>query len=161
MATAQALIRALAESDRLDVLAHVNSSIWEIIDGGPQIRPHQGETVVHRPGAELVAVNPQPLPPMEIGRRYMLMLARDLVLGSGEDAPRRLMDVIDDWCPTGWPRRIPRPKGFTPEQLASQSLLGGAVVAFALAVHYPDGDETGALFGEAGDKMVEAALGGA
>lgn len=90
---------------------------------------------------ESVALNPQPLPP-----RWMLA-ASDLagyiagaVLESelrGEGEPGWVAEVVDDWCGTGWPRRLPIPlpgprgEGPQPEPWDVAAAQVTAAVAFA------------------------------
>ena len=59
MANATELVRALAHGIRLQFLALVNPRVWEVVGGGPLgLSP-----------AVIAALNPQPLPPHELGRQ--------------------------------------------------------------------------------------------
>lgn len=82
----------------------------------------EGEDAIHPHGpvlrtrGELVALNPQPLPPREV--RAAIDLAKHLSHAaleaelSGERSARAeafLVEMIDDWCGVPWPRKWPWP----------------------------------------------------
>jgi hypothetical protein len=100
MATAQDLVRALAHGGRLEMLAHLDPRIWEVVGGGPL-----GHSHAQRVATEL---NPQPLPPVTAGQQMLWGLARSIIVQGGRElgeAQQIFMTEIDDWCGTGWPRR--------------------------------------------------------
>lgn len=162
MPSASELIKALAHaritsphSDRLEFLAHVDDGIWELVGGGPQGLRHRGD---------LVALNPQPLPPIEAGRLLLQVMARGIIVIGGRDADAReaFLADIEDWCGTGWPRHWPRPPQPAPypdphDHVQPSELLGGALAAAELAASYPEG-ELQDLFAEAADQLTDAAL---
>lgn len=162
MATASDLIRAIAHgraslsgSDRLELLALFDDRIWELVGGGPQ---GLSARFAH------VALNPQPLPPVDAGRLLLTVMARGIIVVGGRDesAHRAFLEDIDDWCGTGWPRRWPKPQpGPFPDprqELDPSVLLGGALAAAELAARYPAG-ELQDLFGRAAEQLTEVALG--
>ena len=53
--------------DRLEVLAHLDDRIWELVGGGPQGLRRRGD---------LVSLNPQPLLPVDAGRLLLQAMAR-------------------------------------------------------------------------------------
>lgn len=107
------------ESDTfLRFLALRDQYIWEIVGGGPLGRFGQ------------VALNPQPLPPKEIGAALVSVLAERAAIGGSFT---KFAEDIDDWCGTGWPHHIPKPHGDGPDPLPWQVFLGAAIAALELA----------------------------
>ena len=131
----------LYESDSfLRFLALRNPYIWEVVGGGPLGRFTQ------------VALNPQPLPPQEIGAALVSVLAERAAVGGSFST---FAEDIDNWCGTGWPHHIPRPKGGGSEPSPWQVFLGGAVAAIELA-HGLDGKDAEQV-GAAAQKLFEQA----
>lgn len=131
----------LYESDSfLRFLALRNPYIWEVVGGGPLGRFGH------------VALNPQPLPPREIGAALVSVLAERAAVG-GSFA--KFAEDIDNWCGTGWPHHIPQPKGGGPDPLPWQVFLGAAVAAIELA-HGLDGTDAEQV-GAAAQKLFEQA----
>ena len=162
MANATELFRALASGNRLEFFAHLNPKVWEVVGGGP-LGLHTAATA---------ALNPQPLPPVDIGQRRrtpvsstaigygQLALMALTAIGQGEGGSRTFLADIDDWCGTGWPRRWPwpPPKGNGGEDLVSLQ-LGAGIAAAHLAAGYEDG-ELRETFESAANRLFDAALGG-
>lgn len=160
MVDATALFRALAHGDRLEFLAHLNSRLWEVVGGGP-LGLHLGG---------IAALNPQPLPPVDIGQRRgvsatavgygQLATMAVAAIGQGERGAETFLADIEDWCGTGWPRRWPwpPPKGVDRDDLVSLQ-LGAGVAAAQIAAGYEAGTmrET---FENAANQLFDAALGG-
>ena len=75
-------------------------------------------------------------------------------IGSPEGFGRALLDDIDDWCGTGWPRRWPKGwpvNGPVPgPRETSQMLLGGLLAAAEISAHFDDPEIVAVL-----DKTVE------
>jgi hypothetical protein len=131
----------LYESDSfLRFLALRNPYIWEVVGGGPLGRLGQ------------VALNPQPLPPQEIGAALVSVLAERAAVGGSFS---RFAEDIDNWCGTGWPHHIPQPKGGGPDPLPWQVFLGASVAATELA-HGLDGKDAEQV-GAAAQKLFEQA----
>lgn len=131
----------LYESDSfLRFLALRNPYIWEVVGGGPLGRFGQ------------VALNPQPLPPREIGAALVSVLAERAAVGGSFS---KFAEDIDNWCGTGWPHHIPQPKGGGPDPLPWQVFLGAAVAAIELA-HGLDGKDAEQV-GAAAHKLLEQA----
>lgn len=103
---------------RLRFLARHNPYVWEVVGGGP---------LGHH---EWAALNPQPLPPIDVGAVLVSILAERASI-SGNFA--QFADEVDFWCATGWPRHIPKPKGAGPDPLPWQVFLGAAVASVELA----------------------------
>ncbi|KGN37521.1 hypothetical protein N803_14270 [Knoellia subterranea KCTC 19937] len=132
--------------------------MWELVGGGPQGLRHRHDHV---------ALNPQPLPPVETGRLLLQVMAHGIIVVGGRDehAQAAFFEDIDDWCGTGWPKRWPRPPQPWPWQVVDprqrgvtpSTLLGGAMAAAELAASYPEG-ELQDLFAKAADQLTEAAL---
>lgn len=142
--------------DRLEVLAHLDDRIWELVGGGPQGLRRRGD---------LVSLNPQPLPPVDAGRLLLQAMARGIIIIAGRDDAAReaFFADLDDWCGTGWPKHWPRPPQPGPypdprEDLSREALLGGALAAAEIAVAYPEG-EMQDLFAKAADQLTAAAFG--
>ncbi|GGB78491.1 hypothetical protein N798_16860 [Knoellia flava TL1] len=162
MATATDLVRAIASAritsphrDRLEFLALLDDRVWEVVGGGP---------LGLRSRADLVALNPQPLPPVDSGRLLLQLMARGIIVVGGRDPGAReaFLAEIDDWCGTGWPKNWPRPPQPGPDPdlrrgVVPSALLGGALAAAEIAASYPEG-ELQDLFAKAADQLTEAAL---
>ncbi|WP_454296451.1 hypothetical protein [Salana multivorans] len=109
---------------------------------------------------DLVALNPQPIPPgeLEIGASLVTEVVRSAIASAGTDgqegAAKFLSYEIDDWCGTGWPHKWPKPKPKLDDRLV---LLGGALAAAELAAGF-EGAMAEAL-GTAIDQLVNTALG--
>lgn len=112
---------------------------------------------------DAVALNPQPLPPVEaeVGAdlmRGVLYGAIIVVGGRGASPGAALLEEIDDWCGTGWPRRWPRPKpprGWDDGQV----LAAAAVTAAGLAAQYDHDPEMQEALGAAAERLMDAAAG--
>lgn len=129
------------ESDSfLRFLALRNPYIWEVVGGGPMGRFGQ------------VALNPQPLPPREVGAALVSVLAERAAVGGSFS---KFAEDIDNWCGTGWPHHIPQPKGGEPDPSPWQVFLGAAVAATELA-HGLDGKDAEQV-GAAAQKLFEQA----
>jgi hypothetical protein len=124
----------------LRFLALRNPYIWEVVGGGPLGRFEQ------------VALNPQPLPPKEIGATLVSVLAERAAVGGSFS---RFEEDVDDWCGTGWPHHIPRPRDGGPDPVPWQVFLGAAVAAIELA-HGLDGKDAEHV-GAAAQKLFEQA----
>ena len=124
----------------LRFLALRNQYVWEVVGGGPLGR--FGE----------VALNPQPLPPHEVGAALVSVLAERAAVGGTFS---RFAEDIDDWCGTGWPHHIPKPKSGGPDPLPWQVFLGAAVAATELA-HGLEGKDAEQV-GGAAQKLFEQA----
>lgn len=133
-------MRASQSDALLQFLAMRNPYIWEVIGGGP----------LGQYGA--VALNPQPLPPGEVGTVLVSVLAERAVLGGGYGS---FMEDIDDWCGTGWPHFVPKPKGGGPDPSPWQVFLGAAVAATVLA-HGLDGKDAEQVSAGAGKLFQQA-----
>jgi len=161
MASIQDLVRALAKADRLEFLAHLDDSVWEVVGGGPLGR--YAVSAASRLGDE-VALNPQPLPPAEAGRLAMIGLTRGIIVigGRGDNPVERFLEIVDDWCGTGWPKHWPwpwpDPDPDPQPDWQTGVMLGAGLTAARLALHYPEGDLRSALE-KASQQLLETALG--
>lgn len=165
MATASDFIRAIATARiasphdaRLELLAHLDDRLYELVGGGPQ-----GLRLTR---ATMAPLNPQPLPPVDAGRLLLQVMARGIIIVGGRDdgAREAFLADIEDWCGTGWPKHWPRPPQPGPDpdprgHVTPSTLLGGALAAAELAASYPEGDLQD-LFAKAADQLTEAALPG-
>ncbi|MFC7490439.1 MULTISPECIES: hypothetical protein [unclassified Knoellia] len=162
MPTAHDAVRVIARarisssSDRLEYLAHFDDRIWELAGGGPRGL---------RDRISPVALNPQPLPPVDAGRLLLQVMARGIIVIGGRDGDAReaFMADIEDWCGTGWPRRWPQPSppardAHLREQAIPETLLGGALAAAELSASYREG-EMQDFFAKVADQLTDAALG--
>jgi hypothetical protein len=94
---------------------------------------------------------------MELMQRIALAaIARGRGLGDG------LLEEIDDWCGTGWPKWWPKPwpqPGPPPDPWRrSEVFLGGMLAAADLAARYDD-PEAVAVLDKAADMLADAAVG--
>jgi hypothetical protein len=90
----------------LKIIAAIRPEAWDaIIPHGPAIRVR----------ADLVSLNPQPLPPVDAFAVSAAMMAHDLVRIAveaevrGESSAGFVTELVDDWCGTPWPRKWPWP----------------------------------------------------
>ena len=142
-------------------LAKINAippQAWDAII--PRGRVH--ERLLDRVG-EMVSLNPQPLPPHEsvIGARLVQSLtSAAIIIVSGRQpcgAAAGLLEEIDDWCGTGWPRRWPRPR---PPKGWDEGMVfaGGALAAAQLADQYDHVPEMQEALGAAASRLADRAV---
>ncbi len=109
---------------------------------------------------EEVELNPQPLPPREaaIGARMLesLLWSSIIIVGGRDGGGRSLLDEIDDWCGTGWPKKWPKPKP-RHDWDESQLFVGAALAAAALAEQYDHDPEMQETLGAAAERLLERA----
>jgi len=91
----------------LRVIAAIPPEAWDaIIPHGPVLRSR----------ADLVSLNPQPLPPKDPFTVSAANMAQELVRIAvesevqGKSAVGFVKEFIDDWCGTPWPRKWPSPR---------------------------------------------------
>jgi len=91
------------DSKFFSYLANRHPQLWEIFKGGPL-----GLSTTHGPSA--AELNPQPLPPHPAFQLGATLAAEFLQVAWTADRlgleTKRLMDDLDDWCPT--PPRLPK-----------------------------------------------------
>ena len=170
MPSASDLISAIARGQvtvtsrsRLEFLASINDQVWEVVGGGPQgLRSYRR--------GDYASLNPQPLPPHELGGALLSLMARGIIIVGGRESAAQdaFLQDIEDWCGTYWPRHWPwigpgpcPPPGpdFEPRgDFHRSSLIGGALAAAELAARYPAG-EMQDLFEKAAQQLTEAGLG--
>jgi hypothetical protein len=157
MASTSQIIRALMSGDRLALIIALKPQAADVIPRGPQLVTR----LAARLGDE-AALNPQPLPPKEIGMGVALMhKITAAALGGPDTFGDRFLRDVDDWCGNGWPRRWP--KGWPvvgpppdPRELA-QLQLGGLLAAAEISAHFED-PEIVAVFDKAIEMLGEAAI---
>jgi hypothetical protein len=152
-------------------LAQLHPELWELV------HPHVPFEAAAAIGAtrrfDAVALNPQPLPPVEVLRLAVRSTARAVAEAAiaatvaGRDAREVLQEVGDDWCPTRpkhipWPRRWPFPwprdvkTGLDEERLTPAVQAEAGLVFQAYASNVAD-EGLAAAFGELAGRMVDAA----
>lgn len=158
----------------LRLLARLDPRLQEIVNPHLPILAVQRMAVVAGPGTE-AALNPQPLPPVEIlcaaVRRTAVAVAETAVAARAgkRDARAVLAEAGDDWCPTPpqnhipWPKRRPAPWPPGEPWPIDVDLARPAVQATAGLVFlaYADGiadAELSAAFTDAADRLIGAAL---
>ena len=115
----------MASLDRdvlLKLIARINPYVWEVVGGGPLGLTRR---------LDAVALNPQPLPPKDLGTAALHVLAARAFLTRDFS---RFMDDVEELCPRE--RTIPKPKGPFDEPVPQpnwESWLGAAVAAVELA----------------------------
>lgn len=138
-------------------MGHIPPQAWDaLIPQGPIL------SAVHGRG-EAVALNPQPLPPLEavVGAQLLqnVLTGAIIVVGGREGAGERLLEDIDDWCGTGWPRKWPWPR--PPEGWdEGEVFLGAAVAAAGIAEQYAHDAEMQDALGAAAERLMDRAVGG-
>jgi hypothetical protein len=146
----------------LSVVARIRPEVWDaIVPHGPRFRAR----------GDLVALNPQPLPPAEaflVGAAEMAHEFLRVALESdvrGDSAAGFVRDFLDDWCATPWPRKWPWPwpgprpdEGPLPDPWVVQSgRVIGAIIFASVGSRLADG-ELKAVFSEGADRLAEAAI---
>lgn len=169
MSTA-ALMRALMSGDRLDLIitlipeaadviprhdAYRFASALDLVALNPQPLPPKAR--------DRVALNPQPLPPKVAGRQLAHSIVRGVAFSGRPDS---MFEILDDWCGTGWPRHWPWPWPWpvNPEpephpEWAVDTLLGGMLALAEISAHYPAGSEMRDALDKGVDMLGEAAVG--
>lgn len=157
MASTAQILRALMSGDRLALIIALNPKAADVIPRGPQLVAR----FAARRGEE-VELNPQPLPPVEIGTGSALLhKITAAALASPDGFGGSFLRDIDDWCGTGWPRRWPKgwpvggPRPGPVE--TSQMLLGGLLAAAEISAHFDDPEVVDA-FDKAIEMLGEAAV---
>lgn len=175
MASAHDLMRALASGNRLEFFAHLNPKIWDVI--GPQRYVSEIEQVMLNPQPlppkelghrRLEGLNPQPIPPSTlVGYQVFQQMATGLLTNYGDNASQHFYDEIIDWCGTRWPRRWPWPWPWPgpdpdpeprPDWDEVGMYLGAALAAAQFGAGYPDG-EMRDLFDKTSNALLDRALG--
>jgi hypothetical protein len=151
-------------SRTVKLLALLGGTRKEIFD----VFPPYGPWVRDR--GDLVALNPQPLPPVDpplvVGAIVMSRRIAELAVEADVrgESPEWLSRLIDDWCETPWPRRWPWPGpgpapegGPRPEPWAvNEARTAGAVVFASVASRLGDGELRAALV-DAAERLADVA----
>jgi hypothetical protein len=150
----------------LVALGHINPAIWDaIIPHGP------AHISISSKGAE-VALNPQPLPPLELASvKVANQIAQAAIAAeaAGNDSgPAIVSRAIDDWCgnsphhfPIPWPGPWPfpwAPHRGDAELDAEASQTIGALTLASVASRMADGDVRNAL-ADGAEQLLQAAVG--
>jgi hypothetical protein len=164
---------ALSYSRLLAIIGGIRPEIWDVIPRGPQFR------VASR--VDMVALNPQPLPPHELfllgAAEMALEVVRPAFAFDSQDERHVgwVIELIDEWCGTPWPKGWPWPwpgprpneghgvpwvSGPHPEPWdIARGRVVGAVIFASMASRLSPGALSDAL-ADGADRLVEAALGG-
>jgi hypothetical protein len=152
-------------SQTVKVLALLGRTKKEIFDVFPPYGP------LVRDRGDLVALNPQPLPPVDpplvVGAIVMSRRIAELAVEAdlrGESPAEWLSRFINEWCDTPWPRHWPWPGpgpapegGPRPEPWAiNEARTAGAVVFASVASRLGDGELRGALT-DAAERLADVA----
>lgn len=148
----------------LTTLARIRPQVWDAII------PHGPVRVIGSP-EDLVALNPQPLPPQPPSDAFLIGAARmaHAVTRMAVEADLRgeatdfVARWVDDWCATPWPRKWPWPwpdprleDGPVPDPwLVGSGRVVGAVVLASVGARLGDGELSAALLTGA-ERLVEA-----
>ena len=142
----------------LSIIARVHPEVWDVIPRGPLSSK-----------ADVVSLNPQPLPPRETLQTAAAEMAHEIVRIaveaelSGGSSAKLVSEFIDDWCATPWPRRWPQPwpgidEGPSPVPWDVRTArVVGAVVFASAGSRLPEGD-LGTAFAEGAERLAEAAV---
>ncbi len=155
--------------DLLRLLARLNPQLEDAL------HPHLPLVAVAAGRADLVTLNPQPLPPLELLRVAVAQTARSVadtaiaVQAGGRQVGPFLAQIADEWCGTTpgtipWPRRWPRPGPPDPGPLGPEidrlapAVQVQAALVFRLYAEAAAGDEELAgAFGALADRLEQAA----
>jgi hypothetical protein len=153
-------------SNLLSMIGAIPPQAWDaIIPHGPRAVIPDRDSLGDR-----VALNPQPIPP---GQQFVITaahLTHQAVRAAvaidmqGGDSCATISDLIDDWCPTPWPKRWPWPwpgprreaEAPMPWEVHTARLVG-AVIFASMASRLADGDLKETL-AKGADRLSEAAL---
>lgn len=136
------------------------------------IIPH-GPAQRFRHQIDAVALNPQPLPPAEVLQLGAARMAHDVMRlaveqeATGTFDGQWLLELVDDWCGTPWPRKWPWPgagprpgEGPQPDPWdVQQARLVGAIVFSSVADRLGDTELSGVLH-KSVQRLAETALAG-
>lgn len=144
---------------KLSLLAVIGRLHPEIYDVPPKYGPLRNR-------GDLVALNPQPLPPKAFADAAVELAGTIVRMAAGEEARAVagagfVESIIDEWCGTPWPRRWPFPVPVGGGEPGPYEILAGRVAA-ALALasagsRIQDEGLAAALLAGA-DRLAEAAL---
>lgn len=151
----------MSVSRSLSIIARIHPEVWDVIIKRLRVGGRFDE----------VALNPQPLPPIEsflIGAAEMASQVAQLAIEAdvrGNSSSGFVSELIDDWCATPWPRRFPFPwpgprpnEGPVPDPWVTQTgRMVGALVFASVGSRLADGDLAKTLLGGA-ERLNEAAL---
>jgi hypothetical protein len=90
---------------RLALITQITPAVWPVITSPGIAGSH----------VDRVALNPQPLPPIEAFQLAAAAMTQEfarLAIQSdiqGRSGAQIISDMVDDWCLTGWPRKWPIP----------------------------------------------------
>ena len=132
----------------LSIIGKKFPSIYDVIPRGPLGR------------VSWVALNPQPLPPVEIGAAMATEFMHYVWLGerSGLD-PASVLRSLDDWCPT-YPRRPKLPPWWPPlpDPDPEPDWLAEYHLGFSARLAAVPGEATGGRLNESLEKALEQSL---
>jgi len=145
----------------LSIIARIHPEVWDVI-----INPFRGGSRFDE-----VALNPQPLPPAEsflVSAAEMAHQIARIAIESevaGLSSSGLVSELVDDWCATPWPRKIPFPwpgprpdKGPLPEPWVVQTArMVGALVFASIGSRLADGDLAKTLL-DGADRLNEVAI---
>jgi hypothetical protein len=129
----------------LAILGRRTPAIYDIIPRGPLSK---------------VALNPQPLPPHEVGAAVAAEFVQTAWLSdrSGQD-PTAALNVLDDWCPTP-PKRPKRPPWWPPipDPEPLRDSLIDYHLGFAARLAFVSSEHAGTRLGELINRAIERSL---
>jgi hypothetical protein len=144
----------------LAIIGRIPPQAWDAII------PHGARVSVRNP-AELVALNPQPLPPREAYLVAAAEMAHSVASLAVEADVRGeqsgfVSEFIDDWCGTPWPKKWPWPwpgpgEGPDPEPWIETGRAIGAIVFASVGARLGEG-ELGTALLEGAEQLAEASL---
>ena len=148
----------------LSIVARMPPAAWDaIIPHGPRLGGASR--------GDLVALNPQPLPPRDPFLEGAAELAHEAVRTAvgmsmrGESPAGFLHELVADWCDTPWPRKWPWPwPGPRPEEgprpepwQVNAGRVVGAVIFASAGTRIADGELQGTLI-EMAQRLAETAV---
>ena len=144
----------------LTVIGRIPPEAWDAIV------PH-GHRVSIRNVADLVSLNPQPLPPRAsylVAAAEMAHSVAGLAVAAdvrGEQS-RFVSEFIDDWCGTPWPKKWPWPwpgphGAPDPEPWVETGRAIGAIVFASVGARLGEGELSAALI-EGAERLAEASV---
>jgi hypothetical protein len=162
----------------LAVLGRINPAIFDYIfphgpvGPGGVIKQHGAAAYSARSRLDMVALNPQPLPPHELQIAAVevanqIGTAAILAQSMNADVDKLVGEWIEDWCGTGrrppWPRPWPYPwpdpdPDPNPDWDISASQVVGALALAGVAARLEEGPARDAL-GAGAERLMDAGLG--
>jgi hypothetical protein len=158
----------------LRVIARHHPELWELIHPHvPFVAVRTRFNLANR--FDAVALNPQPLPPGEelvaVTRSVAGAIAEAVIAANttGQESGGWLAEIVDDWCGTPTPHKIPWPKKWPAPwppgepypidpMIAASSIQAEAGLVFQMYAAGIEDEGLSAQFAEAGERLITTSI---